>query len=465
MAAYSSRLPGGWGFSAEPARDISLGVILLHGVQWDLTNERSNGAVVNPAAVKNPRFVSFAAAVLAVVALLWLRWSGLRGNWVDLEVYLRGAQAIVTRAPLYAPQAGVLPFTYSPFAAVVFTPLHLLSSTVARWVFTLGSIVSYLVAVGAFGRRLRLPCRHLALVALAAMALEPFVRTMVLGQVNLYLMAVVALDCLVMRSSHRGWLVGLAAGIKVVPGVFVLYFVLQRDWRSALRGAAGFLVSVVCGAIVAPQDSVRYWSGGLFGISHFGPAAVVDGKNQSLVGELARISHDPSPLLVAELVLFASGLALGIAAAHRQFRIGDDVAALTAVAIGGLLASPLSWTHHWVWAVPAIMVLVSRRQWVRAWLLGSVFAAGSALGVTLAPSQETLTLLQQVECATYVAAGTGLLAMWAFGSGVGGGSAPTPAPNHRGRHGSSRELVEPFQEGPATAGRVRSRIRGPAEQH
>jgi alpha-1,2-mannosyltransferase len=113
---------------------------------------------------------------------------------------------------------------------------------------------------------------------------------------------------------------------------------------------------------------------------------------------------------------------LGIAAARRQLRIGDDVAALTAVAVGGLLASPLSWTHHWVWGVPAIMVLVSRRHWVTAWLLGLVFAAGSARGVALQPSQESLTLLQLVASATYVAAGTGLLVIWA---------APGPPPSAR----------------------------------
>ena len=52
---------------------------------------------------------------------------------------------------------------------------------------------------------------------------------------------------------------------------------------------------------------------------------------------------------------------------------------------------------------------------MRAWLLGAVFAAGPEFGITVAPSQESLTLLQQVVFATYVAAGTGLLAMWAFG--------------------------------------------------
>jgi alpha-1,2-mannosyltransferase len=188
-------------------------------------------------------------------------------------------------------------------------------------------------------------------------------------------------------------------------------------------------VTVVIGALVAPQDSLRYWRGGLFGISHWGPAAVVDGKNQSLIGELARITHNPSPLVATTLVLSAAGLALGLAAAHRQLQIGDEVAALTAVAIGGLLASPLSWTHHWLWAVPAVMVLVSRRQWVSAWLLGAVFATGSARAVMLQPSQESLTLLQQVSCATYVAAGLGLLVTWAFGANLWRRGASTPPPH------------------------------------
>jgi alpha-1,2-mannosyltransferase len=411
-------------------------------------NERSSAAVVERAAVKNSRFVSFAAAAVGVLALYLLRWSGVNaGNWADLEVYVRGAQAILTRAPLYVPQAGVLPFTYTPFAAVAFTPLHLLSSTGARWVFTIGSLASYLVAVGACGWRLRLPWRQVALVAIAGMALEPFVRTMLLGQVNLYLMAAVVVDCLVVRSSHRGWLVGLAAGIKVVPGVFVVYFVLQRDWRSAVRSACVFMLTVACGAVVAPQDSLRYWTGGLFGISHWGPVAVVDGKNQSLIGQLARISHDPSPLMVTALVLSASGLALGIAAAHRQLRIGDDVAALTAVAIGGLLASPLSWTHHWVWAVPAIMVLVSRRQWAMAWLLGLVFAAGSARGVALQPFQNSLTLLQQMACATYVAAGLGLLAIWVFGFGGETASGVSPSPYGRRQRSRPPVRTEVFEQG------------------
>jgi alpha-1,2-mannosyltransferase len=101
--------------------------------------ERRGGAVDNPRAARSPRFVGWAVAVLAVVALYLLRWSGVNsGNWVDLDVYVRGGQAILAGTPLYEQPAGVLPFTYSPFAGVVFTPLHLFSSIGARWVFTLG---------------------------------------------------------------------------------------------------------------------------------------------------------------------------------------------------------------------------------------------------------------------------------------------------------------------------------------
>lgn len=382
----------------------------------------------------------FVAAGLVVLAMLWLRWSGVHaGIWADLDVYVQGAQHIVTRVPLYEPHAGALPFTYPPFAAVVFTPLNLLSSAGARLVFTLGSMVSYLVAVVACGWALRLRWRLVALLFLAGLALEPLVRTVLLGQVNVYLMAAVVVDCLVLRSSRRGWLVGIAAGIKLVPGVFILYFVLKRDWSAVLRAAAGFLVTVVLGAIVAPSDSLGYWRGGFLGLTHFGPEAAVAGDTQSLMGLLVRLTNDPAPSIVVTAVLFAAGLALGIAAARQQLRRLDDVAALTSLAIGGLLASPLSWTHHWVWVVPAIMVLVSRRQWVVAWLMGLVFAAGVMWWVRPSPSQESLTVLEHGACATYVAAGV-LLVVWF-------------ARADRGRLSPSTERVMPASDVRADVGR------------
>jgi alpha-1,2-mannosyltransferase len=41
------------------------------------------------------------------------------------------------------------------------------------------------------------------------------------------------------------------------------------------------------------------------------------------------------------------------------------------LAIGGLLASPVSWSHHWVWIVPALPIWFIRRPFVLA-MLGAV---------------------------------------------------------------------------------------------
>jgi alpha-1,2-mannosyltransferase len=36
------------------------------------------------------------------------------------------------------------------------------------------------------------------------------------------------------------------------------------------------------------------------------------------------------------------------------------------VALGGLLVAPVSWTHHWLWVLPAIALMLRRRWWVMA---------------------------------------------------------------------------------------------------
>ncbi len=49
------------------------------------------------------------------------------------------------------------------------------------------------------------------------------------------------------------------------------------------------------------------------------------------------------------------GLA-GLAAAAAAGRRGNDAAGFGLCALAGLLASPISWTHHWVIALPALLL-------------------------------------------------------------------------------------------------------------
>ena len=82
--------------------------------------------------------------------------------------------------------------------------------------------------------------------------------------------------------------------------------------------------------------------------------------------------------------------------------------ALICVAMFGLVVSPVSWSHHWVWALPTVIVcgVVAYRH--RHALLGAVTAAGVALMVwtpiTLMPEhhETTASLWRQLVGGSYV---------------------------------------------------------------
>lgn len=296
---------------------------------------------------------------------------GLRARWdmVDLAVYRRGAGDVYHSTSLYGDPAP-LPFTYPPFAAGLFVVLLGLGA-VGALVAVLGiSAVAYAFVMVVVCRRLGFSDRLVPVVLVSGVGLEPVWRTLALGQVNLFLAALVVADALVVSGRRRGWLVGLAAGIKLVPGIFVVYFALQRDWPAIRRSLIGFAATIVAGLLLARDASETYWTKLFFSTDHFHGVAYV--SNQSLNGILVRLVHREHPPTWAYLLLAVAAVALATIAAARQLRSGDQIAALTCVAIGGLLASPISWTHHWVWLAPAILVLAARRQWISAAALSAV---------------------------------------------------------------------------------------------
>jgi len=89
------------------------------------------------------------------------------------------------------------------------------------------------------------------------------------------------------------------------------------------------------------------------------------------------LTHNLHPAYASYAALALCALGLAGYAAWCQLSLGNEVAALTCVAFGGLLASPISWSHHWIWFAPALLVLVARAQWRGAAVL--------ALAPALAP--------------------------------------------------------------------------------
>jgi alpha-1,2-mannosyltransferase len=337
-------------------------------------DDRRREATLEPSTAGRGPSLAHLALAGAVGLLLWLRWGGIsRGIWVDLDVYVRGAAAVTHREPLYSVSVHGLPFTYPPFAAVVLVPFELLGQVGAQTALTVASIGCYVLVVAVCARRLRMGIAIAGMVGLVGMAFEPFMRTILLGQINLVLMALVVLDCLVMPPRYRGMLIGLATGIKILPGAFILFLVLKREWWAVGRAVAAFAVTVAVGGVFAPRDTWLFWSGGLLNLSRFGPMAIIGGDNQTLSAALMRLSHDISPPSGPVLLMSVGVMALGVVAAKRQVASGNDVNALVCIAFASLLASPIAWTHHWVWAVLAAMVLVQAGRRVAAFLLSVVF--------------------------------------------------------------------------------------------
>ncbi|MBY6366686.1 glycosyltransferase 87 family protein [Rhodococcoides corynebacterioides] len=338
-----------------------------------------------------------AAKVLTVVGLLAGVAFNLIGlpplrEWgeiyrLDLDVYRIGGRALLDGVDLYGvlPATSVdipLPFTYPPMAALAFAPMAVLPLAVASTVMTLMTMVLLAVTVAVTVRSLAdLGARDTAWVAAAgtaaAFALEPVWSTFDYGQINVVLMCLVVLDVLPRRTPWpRGLLVGFVTAIKLTPAVFVLYFLLARRFRAAATVVASFLGFTALGFVATVDGSVRYWTDVLIDSDRIGHPGYV--ANQSLTGMLARLGLDDGPRTLLWLACSVVVGLIAVVAMHRALAVGDRLTALCVNAVLGLLVSPVSWSHHWVWSVP-ILVLCIHAGLVRRSLALPVLAVIGAL--------------------------------------------------------------------------------------
>jgi len=303
-------------------------------------------------------WVSVPLLVIGVVALL--RYLGT--YFLDLEVYRIGVQAWLSGHDIYGvlPHTTVgivLPFIYPPFAAIMMVPL-----TVASW--TVAWISLFVISLAALALTLYLFVRRLwpsggragalastSLLVPFCLVLEPVAETFRFGQINLILMALVAADCLSERTRWpRGVLVGLAAAIKLTPAAFVLFFLLRGERRAVVVAALSGLVATGVGALVAPAQSLRYWGGGLAGAGGMSGSPFF--TNQTFQAVFTRAGITGVERTAGWLILSGGLLMLAMPAIRRA----PAPLALVTTAGVALLVSPTSWSHHWVWVAPALVV-------------------------------------------------------------------------------------------------------------
>lgn len=333
------------------------------------------------------------------------------------------------------------PFTYPPFAAWALTPLTTVTQDRAfQVVMLLATPVCMAVTAWACLRALGVR-RWAGAVApwlglVGVLTLEPVYKTMEYAQVNAVLAALVAVDLLAVPASSRwrGVLCGLAAAFKLTPAIAIVVLLVRRQWRAAatmVATASG--VTLACWAL-SPRESARFFLQAAWDPTRAGFAEYAG--NQNLKGMVARALVGDERLwtpLWAVSVVAVTVLAVLLAvrtnalrpsrqtalvpggttpvpgtpapgsatpapapgdpcartrhehhSAPGGSRLPDAEGTVLLLQVGvvmglGLLVSPISWSHHWVWCLPMVMGLAAAAWRWRSGVLGLCAATGWAV--------------------------------------------------------------------------------------
>ncbi len=275
---------------------------------------------------------------------------------LDLKVYREGGLALLNNpSSLYDPILGPvndpgLPFTYPPFAALIFIPtavlpfkLSLLLATVASLMVTV--FVSHDLAQRIGTRWTQLAPYFTTLTLSAVMVISgPFRDTLWFGQINILILGACYLTFVRFKSlTPFAIAVGIFAGIKLTPIAFLILPLAMKQWRVMFIGIASFLGTQAIGLLISTQNTIHYWTEVLRDPTRVGDLSFLD--NISLQAVLDRFGFSQG-------VWFVVALAIGLSFIALLWKLAPvvDRAALIGVASAcPLLVSPVSWSHHWVW--------------------------------------------------------------------------------------------------------------------
>ncbi|MET4093844.1 glycosyltransferase 87 family protein [Arthrobacter sp. UYCu712] len=398
-------------------------------------------------------WLATAAGAIAVVVALVVLYSAYIPLMNDFEVYFYGGSRVLQTGEtgvneLYAPRDG-LPFTYPPFAALLFAALASLGQSAASLMFITTALLGAVIVSAWLARHyFRLGrwrdavadwrFRSVALAGTAAiLLLGPWRDTFDFGQINIILMGLILADFALHGKVGAGeirWpaglLIGIAAGIKLTPLAFGLYFLVRRDFKALGWMAAGFFGSIALAWALLPTASVTFWTKILPDTGRIGGPAYMD--NLSVKGLLLHLGlPDSGPTSVLWLLISLALAAVAALVIKWAVDADENFVAVSATALLMLLISPVSWSHHWVWmavALPcmgfAIHRVPSRDGKMR--LAGWIIVAATAAAFYLTPKylsvmagaqewgKDPQTQWQLIVASLGVVCGMAMLVYWAL---------------------------------------------------
>ena len=356
------------------------------------------------AALRSPALLILGCLGLLLIPVHQL-WDNLVPSFkLDAWIYYHAVAQWHAGGSLYDwyanPGQKVWPFTYPPFAAWVLTPLLLLTDRAAQVLLT--AVTPWAAAVTAWAGLRCLGARGRAawgggvwLGLASCLVAEPLDKTMEYGQINAILMMLVALDLLVVPAGSRWRGVGsaVAAAIKLTPAIAILVFLVRREWRAAATMVATAAGLTAAAWAASPKESARFFGEAMLDPSRAGLPDF--SGNQSLRGLVARGLPEGlwSPVWAGLALLVIIGSILLARRLGRGDRGTDGTAGTDGLTLllqtgvvmtCGLLVSPISWSHHWVWCLPLLIGLgVASWRWCSPSLMTATAAGGLVFALAM----------------------------------------------------------------------------------
>ncbi|MBI4099824.1 DUF2029 domain-containing protein [Candidatus Microgenomates bacterium] len=288
----------------------------------------------------------------------------------DFVVYYEAAKVFLAGAnPYLGLITRTFPFNYPPTALLFLWPLALFDFATANIVWNILSTVSVVLSIVLIYELVRLfrpaaPARTatklISLILLFTIFFFPVKFDIGNGQINHFILLFCSLALYLYHHRRKTWsafFLAFAIGIKVAPAIFILYFIIRRDWQMVCRVAVTLLILFGISLLfITPSFQLVYLRDVL-------PLSFTTGAkdwyyNQSLWGFLSRSL--PSSL---SLYLFFPLALLILSLTWRRGRVLPWRRSLAAVSCLYLLIHPIALQHYFGFAIIPIILLLSRRDW------------------------------------------------------------------------------------------------------
>lgn len=222
------------------------------------------------------------------------------------------------------------------------------------------------------------------------------------AQINIIIMVLVALDLIPRKRLKwlpQGWLIGVAAAIKITPLAMLLYFLVRKEIKPIITAAISAIIATLIAAAVRWDVAWEYFSIKLLSMSTGGDFGVQTAyqSNSSIKGAIERLYTSQEGMETASTITNIIWLCLAIITVIlggwlmvALMKRGLNIEAWMINAFIMLIISPVSWSHHWVWVAIAIPVLLYRAiTWRHLnWAVGiliSILSLWAILVVTVPP--------------------------------------------------------------------------------